>query len=408
MATMPSAREDIPAHVPESLVRPFPFTFGAICDEDPFNVSIPRIHEGPDVFFARNLFAGGVPAWVFTRAADLREIYLDTDHFSNLSIAPFAAIIGESWRLIPTEVDPPEHSRYRLMFNPMFAPKVINRLTDKIELYARQGAQAVADKGRADLLRDFCQPFPVTVFMEMMGLPQYMMPQLLSWAHGLIHPANETVLQDTARAVADYLRSEIAKRRAAPSEDFISYGLVAEIDGQRLSENDILGFCYELFLAGLDTVSTTIAFQLLHLARNPEHQAALRNDPGLIPNAVEELTRAYSPALTFRTCKKRIEKRGVVIQPGDKVLMCTGLAGRDPHEFEEPNAIRFDRHPRHIAFAYGPHVCIGAHLARIEMKTAMREVLDAIPFFTLQEDARIQYSAHLVMQPSAVPVIWQA
>jgi cytochrome P450 len=398
---------DIPPHVPHDLVRPFPFSFGSLLSENPFDRILPEMHQGPDVFFARNVFAGGVPGWVFTRAADLRQIYLDSEHFSNLSVAPFAASVGEDWRLVPTEMDPPEHTLYRKMLNPLFAPKMVNQLADRIKLYASEQIHSIASKGEAEVISEFTQPFPVKVFLELMGLPQDMISQLLTWGHGLLHPSSEAVMKDCTRGASSYLREEIARRRNNPGEDIISYGINVEVEGKHLSDGDLLGFCFGLFLAGIDTVSTALAFQILHLARTPEDQETLRQHPEMIPNAIDEFMRAFGPAINFRTCSKQIELRGVTIMPGDKVVMCTSLAGRDPLEYERPNEVILTRKPRqHLSFAYGPHSCVGMHLARLELRTALGVVLSTLPTFRLNPNAQLKYSGHLVMQPDHLPLEW--
>ncbi len=233
-----------------------------------------------------------------------------------------------------------------------------------------------------------------------MGLPQGMISQFLKWGSGLLHPGSAEQLRECTLAATSYLGEEIEKRRQSPTEDIMTYGIRAEVDGKRLSEGDLLGFLFGLFLAGIDTVSTAIAFQLLHLARVPSHQRILREKPDLIPGAVDELMRAYGPTINFRTCRKQIEMRGVTIMPGDKVVLSTALAGRDPAEYERPNEIRFSRKAHHVSFAYGPHSCVGMHLARLELRTALSVVLTTLPEFHLRPNAVLKYSAHLVMQPT--------
>jgi cytochrome P450 len=400
------SNNDIPPHVPHDLVRPFPFVFGALLTENPFDRIIPEMHEGPDIFFARNVFAGGVPGWVFTRAADLRRIYLDTEHFSSLSMSAWADSVGEDWRLVPSEMDPPEHTLYRKMLNPLFELKMVNRLTERIKLYASEQIRSIASKGEAEFISEFAQPFPVKVFLELMGLPQDMRSQFLTWGHGLMHPSGEEMLRGCTRAASSYLRGEIARRRTNPGEDIISYGINVEVDGKRLSDDDLFGFLFGLFLAGLDTVSTALAFQILHLARKSGDQETLRQHPEMIPDAVDEFMRAFGPAITFRTCSKQIELRGVTIMPGDKVVMFTSLAGRDPLEYERPNEVILTRKPRHLSFAYGAHSCAGMHLARLEMRTALGVVLSTLPTFRLNPNAQVKYSGHLVMQADHLPLEW--
>jgi len=308
---------------------------------------------------------------------------------------------------VPAEVDPPLHGLLRAMVNPAFTPKKMAALDDKIRLYAREYILRFKDKGHCEFMSDFAFEFPIMVFLELMGLPQDRVGQFMAWEHKLLHEPDLQEVINGTRAVVDYLKEEIADRRANPREDLISYGVHLEKDGRKLTEDELLGFCFNLFIGGLDTVSTNMAWQFHHLATHHEDQARLRAHPELIPQAIDELMRFYAAVATSRECTKETTLGDVVVKPGDKVLLSTFLAGHDPVAFENPETVILDRMPRHVSFGYGPHLCIGMHLARREMRIALEEFLKEIPEFRLPPDADITYYLAAIIQPIAMPLVWK-
>lgn len=395
----------IPPHVPADLVRTYPLPFGTKVRGDPFEAFDAAVHHGSDIFFATGIGPGGRPAWVVRRAKDLRDVYLDTANFSNVAFSPYATSIGASWKLVPVEIDPPMHARYRLFINPAFSPNAIAKLLEEIRQTAREDVLALRDRGGCEFMADFAYHFPIKVFLKLMGLPLDMAAQFLSWEMDLLHNLDMERLAAATRAVSDYLRAEIADRRRNPREDLISYGVQAEVEGRKLSEDELIGFAFLLFVGGLDTVSANMGLHAAHLARHPEHQRFLRANPDRIPDAVDELMRAYPAVTTFRTCVNEVELKGVKMMPGDKVAMCTTAAGRDPAEYEDPGEVRFDRKPKHVSFGYGPHICLGMHLARREMRIGMEEYLSLWPEFRLEPGHELEFHTG-VIQPAALPLVW--
>ncbi|MDE2465162.1 MAG: cytochrome P450 [Alphaproteobacteria bacterium] len=400
-----STSQNLPAHVPENLVRPFPFIFGNTTDENPFEWAS-AIHEGPEIFYALHAYPGGTPAWIVRKTQDLRDLYFDTEHFSNKDFSPFSKLIGENWNLLPAETDPPMHALYRAFVNPIFTPKAMAALEERIRAYAVEFIERFQRKGECEFMSDFAFEFPIKIFLELMGLPLERTGQFLEWEMGLLHNHDLGKIAEATRTVVDYLRQEINDRRANPRDDLISYGVKAQIDGRHLTEDELVGFTFNLFIGGLDTVSTNMGLQFLHLARNQADQAFLRADPSRIPNGIEEMMRAYAAVTTFRTCKKETIFKGVVMKPGDKVAMSTTLAGRDPQEYENAHEVRLDRMPRHVSFAYGPHLCVGIHLARRELRIAMEEFLRLIPEFRVKPDQKVSFHLGMI-QPETLPLVWK-
>lgn len=239
-----------------------------------------------------------------------------------------------------------------------------------------------------------------------MNLPMDRVDEFLSWEKKLLHSDNLADIADGVRSIRDHLLGVIEERRRHPGEDFISIGLAARIEGRSLSADELMGFCFGLFVGGMDTVSTNMGLHFRHLAQNKAHQDRLRANPSEIPVALEELLRAYSAVTTFRTCIKPVQIAGVQIMPGDKVAMATTLANRDPEAFSQPNEVQLDRNPRQMTFGYGPHRCVGAPLARRELTTAMEEFLTTIPEFHLKDGEPIATFLGGMIQPATLPLVW--
>ena len=396
----------LPPHVPPDLVRPYAFPLlGSTVSVLPRTL-IPAIHHYPPIFWVANVhrLVGG--AWVPRRHQELQQIYEDTDHFTVNGTSGFAQMIGESWVSIPHETDPPLHSRYRLMLNPMFAPKRIAQLDDEIRRFARDLFTSIRPNGECEFVSEVAFEFPIRVFLQLMGLPQDEMPTFLQWEHDILRSADFELIAAALRRVTDYLVKACDDRRANPKDDLLTLAVQGEIDGRPLTEDELKGFCFNLFVGGLDTVSTNMANQFRHLAENPVDQARLRERPDDVPAALDELMRAYAAVTTLRLCKADTRVGDVEIKAGDLVLMPTLLAANDPEAFPEPETVDFDRKPRHLSFGYGPHLCIGLHLARREMRIAMEEALAMLPPFRIKPGASIESFVSGIVGPKTLPLVW--
>jgi cytochrome P450 len=397
--------EPIPAHVPRELVRPFPYILGATTKARPHSF-IKAIHDGPEAFWAERVFNGVCGAWVPRRAEDMQRVYHDAEHYTTRGLAPFAALVGDSWHFVPFEAEPPMHSLLRSAINPLFTPKRMAALDDKMRFYARESIAAFRGRGACEFMSEFAFEFPIKVFLELMGLPQDRVKQFLAWEHGLIHEHDIEKIKQATRAVAACMREEIADRRANPRDDFITYGIQAEVDGRKFNDDELVGFCFNLFLGGLDTVSSSMGMQFLHLAERPDHQAILRARPEMIPGAIDEMLRAYAPVGSARECIKETRIGDITVKPGDKVHLATFLATHDPALLANPEEVILDRKTRHFAFGHGPHLCLGMHLAKRELRIAMEEVLAGLPEFGLKPGAEIEYYLAITIQPIELPLVW--
>ncbi len=398
---------EAPPHVPRELVLDYPIKMGGLVDENPFETTIPHIHKTmPPVFYSLDAYPGGTPSWIVRRVEDLETIYFDTENFSNKDFAPFAMLVGETWSSLPAETDPPMHALYRKFVNPLFTPKEINKLDGKIRQYAQDYCASILAKGSCEFVEDFAFEFPIKVFLELMGLPQTMVATFLEWEMDLLHTNDLGKIAESTRKVVTYLREQIADRKANPGSDLISYGVTAEIEGRPLTDDELVGFTFNLFIGGMDTVSTNMAWQFRHLATHPEDQATLRANPEMIMDAIEEMMRVYPAVTTFRTCKNPVTINGVTFQPGDKVALATCLAGHDPDAYDDPGTVRLGRKSRYLSFGYGPHLCVGMHLARREMRIALEEFLKTIPPFRIQDGYVVKTHTGGIIQPDKLPLVW--
>jgi cytochrome P450 len=220
--------------------------------------------------------------------------------------------------------------------------------------------------------------------------------EFVGWANAQFHGSpDERVV--AMRTVVDFMKELVASRKAEPVDDFVSFLLRSQVEGRPLDDKEVLGIATLLFEAGLDTVAAALTFGLYHLATHPEDQARLREDPSLIKAALEEFLRAYATTQLIRRAVKDTEFEGVTIKAGDFISCASMIANRDPREFPNPDTVDITReHNPHVAFAYGPHRCLGSHLARRELLLGFEEFLARIPPFRIKEGtAPTTYGGHV-------------
>ena len=396
-----------PAHVPAELVRPYPFAGRGTTTTGVPRDHFPEIHRGPPVFWVDAMPHSIPGAWVPRRYAELQQVYQDTEHFTPQGTSQFAQMIGERWFSIPGEAEPPLHSRYRLVLNPMFSPSRMAKLEERIRQYARELLLALRPRGACEFVSEFAFEFPIRVFLELMGLPQEHVAQFLAWEHAILRSQSIEPVAAAVKAVTAYLADQCELRRREPKDDLLTLGVEAEVEGRKLTDNELKGFCFNLFVGGLDTVSTNLSAHFRHLAEEPDHQRFLRENPEKVPDALDELMRAYAAVTTLRVCKKEIEVGGARMLPGDLVLMPTFLAANDPEVFLNPEIVDLARKPRHVSFGYGPHLCIGMHLARREMRIAIEEALAILPTFRIASGVDVvSYCSIAPIGPTELPLVW--
>ncbi len=375
---------EIPPHVPAYLVRDFQFEALPGVEVDAVQAAADAVRGGPEIFYALGV-RRDVGAWVVTTHDLIREVYQDAVLFSSHENANFSALVGETWALLPLEADPPHHAGWRMLLNPIFAPARMKVLEEQIEVLANQLVDKALAKGEVEFSEDFAGVYPIQIFLQMFGLPLDQTANFVDWENDLLHSLTMEGRQRGARNIIDYLRAKIIERRANPADDVISYVATAQIDGRAVNDDEALGIAILLYAAGLDTVASMLGFMFKHLAEHPADQQMLRDEPDLIPNAIEELMRAYPIVVSGRKVTRDVEFHGVQMKAGDLVTLGTMLAGRDGAEFANPDKIDLRREKvSHITFAAGPHRCVGSHLARRELRIALETWLNRVPPFRVK------------------------
>jgi cytochrome P450 len=406
MTVAASSDTTVPDHVPAHLVQPFQFETIVGVETDPVQAAADAVRELPDIFWGLNARRGR-GAWVLTRHDLIREAFQDGETFSSQHNADFSLLVGEDWPLLPLEVDGAEHIIWRKLLNPIFSPASMAKLEAQIETLATELVSRLAPQKQTEFMHEFGEVFPVQIFLRMFGLPLVDTAKFVEWEGLLINSPTIEGRQRGATSIVAYLRKIIAERRAAPTDDLISYVINARVEGRPLNEDETLGVCFLLYSAGIDTVANMLGFIFKYLAEHPDEQQRLRDEPDLIPAAIEELLRAYPIIVSGRLVTRDIEFHGVQMKTGDVVTLATMFAGRDAQEFPNPDTIDFDREsPNHITFAAGPHRCIGSHLARRELRIAIEQWLRQVPPFRIADGQQAITHSMGVFGVESLPLAW--
>lgn len=405
MATAPTATR--PAHVPEELVVTLPLYARKRVYDCPQETMIPQLQASlPPISYVTNIFPGDQPGWLLKGYEDTMKMLRDPDNFTKNGMGKWAQNIGEDWLVIPTEADPPIHTGYRAALNPRFAPQKMAALRDQVRERARTLISKFQDRGTCDFVDEFSEKYPINIVLDLLGLPQERMAEFLVWEKEMLHTNDWEVRGNAVRKVKAYLMEEILDRQASPRDDYISQIFDNEVDGRKWTIDEVFGHCFNLYLGGLDTVTSLLGNIFCFLGRYPERQRELRNNPALIVTAVEEFLRAYAPVTAFRIAAREIEICGQKILPGEYISVATPVTGYDPSYYEQPELVRFDRKAPHISLGGGIHKCLGMHLARMELQIALEEFLTALPEFRIRDGFRVPYFVGNIMHVPELELQW--
>ena len=384
---------------PDFVADPYP-TYHRLQAEDP-------VHESPLGF------------WVLTRYEDVVAALRDP-RFAKEAIFPIVAArfgltnIGPGLSML--DRDPPDHTRLRGLVSKAFTPRVVEGLRPHIQRIVDGLLDQVEGAGVMDLIEDFAYPLPVTVICQMLGVPLEDRDRFKGWgldiARGLdsiwLPPDSEVAQRSQAsrQALSQYFRELIAERRARPRADMLTDLIAAEEAGDKLSEDELLATCILLLVAGHETTVNLIGNGTLALLRHPAEMARLREDPGLIGSAVEELLRYDGPVQrTARVPSEDVTIGGRTIAKDQLVMPFIGAADRDPAQFPDPDRLDIGRTDnRHIAFGWGIHFCLGAPLARIEGQIALGTLVKRLPRLSLATDKPTFRQSLTLRGLSALPV----
>lgn len=396
--------DQVPDHVPPELIRSAGIIYSPDFLADPYEFFSTMHDKFPPVFYDVGPFGN---AWVVTKHEDALFVLRHAEIFSNEDATPFPRDPNDYFYFIPIEIDPPDHRKYRNIVDPIVSPQGVLKLEGRIRALANELIDDFIDEGECDFDEAFGRPLPVLVFLDLMGLPRDMCDTFVGWAMALLHSNDRAIMGETMVKIGDYLKIAIAEKQAHPDEGLVSRIANAEIDGQPISEKEAFGFVVFLFIAGLDTVFATLNNLWVWLAQNPERRREIIENPDNINAQVEELLRVRSVTFSGRTVAQDHVLRGVQLKKGDKITSILPACNFDPDVFPDPAEVRFDRPKKIIlAFTVGVHSCMGAHLARLEIKIALQEWLRRIPDFDLKPGTRIEYRPGGVVGPEHVPLVW--
>jgi cytochrome P450 len=338
-------------------------------------------------------------AWIFTRYADVDAILMDQRFSVDRSKAQtrFSEMIRQQqeefgpFSQAPTMLtsDPPEHTRLRRLVSKAFTPRAVENLRPRIREIIDTLLDGVSDRSEFDLVEEIAYPLPVIVIAEMLGVPPEDRADFKRWSDDVVATLGgpftpQDVIQKARKSIeefVEYLAEQIAERRATPRDDLISGLIAAEDGGQVLSEQEIYSTTILLLIAGNETTTNLIGNAMQSLLENPEQMALLRNEPSLIPSAIEELLRYNGPVqATARVATTDIEVGGVTVKEGQMAMAVLGAANHDPAKYPDPEKLDLRRNPTdHMGFGDGIHFCIGAPLARAEAQIAFEELLKRFP-----------------------------
>ena len=336
--------------------------------------------------------SGGDGFWAVTGYDDVVTVNRDNELFSSNRGLVFMWDPDdenlEQQRMLMLNMDPPLHTRYRRLINKGFTPRMVSELESTMRKRTRDIIDRIADRGECDFVVDVASELPLQVIADLMGVPQEDRHKLFDWSNRMIgsddpeYNITEEIAQNASMELYAYASELAAKKRADPKEDLISVlSTTAEVDGEKLNDLEIDLFFLLLSVAGNETTRNLISHGMVALLEHPEQLERVRADRSLLPGAVEEMLRWASPVMHFRrTAQRDVELGGQTIKEGDKIVIWYISANRDEKAFKDPMKFDIERSPNeHVAFGGGgPHFCLGANLARMEINVMFDEVLDRL------------------------------
>jgi cytochrome P450 len=392
---------NIPSHVAPDRV----FDLDIYADprvSDDVQASYARMLEGaPDVFWTpRN---GG--HWIVRRYEAIQAVVNDYENFSAREMQ--IPRVPDPPYMIPLNVDPPANVPYRQALMPMFSPKAVRDMEPKLRHWAVKLIEEVVAKGECDFIEDISSRFPVSVFMELMGMDLGRLREFRAIADGFFNSHDSASIEKWSAVILGEMQALIEARAKTPGSDLVSHLLTTDVGGRKLTKEEVLAMCFVLFLGGMDTVTNLTGFAFQHLAGDPKLQRLLAETPERIPDFVDEALRCFSVINTPRLVAKDCEKFGVRFKAGEMVLNMLTIAGFDETVNPKPYEFDIDRkESHHLTFSAGPHLCVGQILARAEMRILTEEWVKRVPSFSAKPGKPHGFRIGTVTALHALPLTW--
>jgi cytochrome P450 len=394
------AANPVPAHVPPALVRDYDWT-DMKGETDAF-AHIRKLHEGPDVFYTPR--HGG--HWVVTRFDDMVRVLSSAEEFSSRHQS-----VPVNPMVLPLiEYDGAMHKDFRNVLAPFFTPKSIGNLEQVSRSLTRSLMDGFYSRGECEFIGDFAQRMPIMILMNLLALPPEDTQYLLPLSEQIVRSGNQEKQAAAFQRVGEYITNKVLPaRRARMGSDVFSALIKARLaDGRAMTDEEIVGLGILLIAAGLDTVASMLGFITRFLAENPAHRRQLVENPAMINDALEEMLRRFTISNVARVVIADMEFKGVTFKAGDIVFTPLSAADIDERRFRDPLTVDFKRGDKKtLVFGRGPHQCIGAFLARTELRVFLQEWLKRIPDFHVREGV---VPVSVVGKADAIrflPLVWQ-
>ncbi|MCC6942536.1 MAG: cytochrome P450 [Novosphingobium sp.] len=394
----------MPAHVPADRIVNFDIVNPPGVEDDYF-ASWKTLLDGPGIVWTTA--NGG--HWIGARGDVVRSLWNDSERLSNECLAVTPGL-GDVMQFIPLQQDGAEHKAFRMAVMKGLASRYVVALEPRVVEIARELIADLLPHGGCDFVAEFAEILPLNIFLSLIDVPLEDRPRLRQLGVQLTRPDGSMTVEGLKQAADDYLWPFIQKRMAEPGDDLFSHILSEPVMGRKWTEDEARRMCRNLLFGGLDTVAAMFGMVALHLARHPEDQKLLREQPDLIPAAADELMRRYPTVAVSRNAVADVDVDGVTIRQGDLVYLPSVLHNLDPASFDSPDEVRFDRDLtpiRHTTMGVGAHRCVGAGLARMEVIVFLREWLSLMPEFRLDPAQPVRMKGGNVGACTAIPLVWQ-
>lgn len=395
----------VPSHVPTDRVVDFDI-FNPPGIETDYFAAWTALLEGPGLVWTTA--NGG--HWIGARGDIVRRLWADADRLSSECLAVTPGL-GEVMQFIPLQSDGAAHKAFRGPVVKGFASRFITALEPGVEAAARELIAGLRERGACDFVSEFAEILPLNIFLNLIEVPLADRPRLRQLGVQLTRPDGSMTVEGLKQAADDYLWPFIERRMREPGDDLFSRILALPVQDRPWSVDEAQRMCRNLLFGGLDTVAAMIGMVALHLARHPEDQLMLRENPDMIPAAADELMRRYPTVAVSRNAIVDVEVDGLTIRKGDLVYLPSVLHNLDPACFDAPEAVQFDRGlipVRHTTMGVGAHRCVGAALARMEVIVFLREWLAGMPDISLDPARSVTMKGGNVGACTCIPLVWNA